>query len=313
VVSVIEAVLEPPRQLLLAQQFTARGKAVEEMKADGIEYEERMELLEEITWPKPLAERLEALYEVYRGGHPWLPEDALDPKSVVREMYEQGMSFTDFVSRYQLARSEGLVLRYLTDAYRTLRQTVPEAHRTPELDDLIEWLGETVRQTDSSLLDEWEALNDPEHVRADVARHEPPPSPRAISKQSRAFRVMIRNAMWRRVELVGRDSLDGLMAMERAAADRTDPPAEVVMTRPAWDEAIEEYYAEHDRVLLDADARGPALLEITESGSTWQVRQTIHDPEGHHDWVIDGVVDVEASDETGELVLAAVAMQRLGG
>jgi hypothetical protein len=124
---------------------------------------------------------------------------------------------------------------------------------------------------------------------------------------------MIRNAMWRRVELVARDNLDGLIAMERAAADRTDPPAEVVMTRSAWDAALEEYYAEHDRVLLDADARGPALLEVTETGRSWAVRQTIHDPEGHHDWVIDAVVDVDASDETGELVLAAVAMHRLGG
>jgi Domain of unknown function (DUF3516) len=205
------------------------------------------------------------------------------------------------------------VLRYLTDAYRTLRQTVPEQHRTPELEDLVEWLGETVRQTDSSLLDEWEALADPEHVRSDVAHHEPPPSPRPISKQSRAFAVMIRNAMFRRVELVARDDLDGLMAMERAAADRTDPPGEVVMTRSAWDEALEEYYAEHDRVLLDADARGPALLAIVETGRTWKVTQTIHDPEGHHDWVIEAEADLDASDEAGELVLRAIAMRRLGG
>jgi superfamily II RNA helicase len=313
IVSVIEAVLEGPRQVLMQQQYVARGEAVAEMKADGLEYEERMALLEEITWPQPLAELLVATYEIYRQTHPWLPDDALQPKSVVREMYEQGMSFTDFVSRYQLARSEGLVLRYLTDAYRTLRQTVPEQHRTPELDDLVEWLGETVRQTDSSLLDEWEALADPEHARADVAHHEPPPSPRPISKQSRAFRVMIRNAMWRRVELVARDDLDGLVGMERAAADRTDPPGEVVMTRSAWDEALEEYYTEHDRVLLDADARGPALLEVTETGRRWEVRQTIHDPEGHHDWVVEGIIDLDASDETGELVLSATAMRRLGG
>ena len=134
------------------------------------------------------------------------------------------MSFTDFVSRYQLARSEGLVLRYLTDAYRTLRQTVPDAHRTPELEDLVEWLGETVRQTDSSLLDEWEALADPEHVRSDVAHHEPPPPPRPISTQERAFTVMIRNAMFRRVELVARDDLDGLMR-HGAAGGRPHRPA----------------------------------------------------------------------------------------
>ncbi len=164
-VSVVEAVLEGPRQILFAQQHAARGEAIAEMKADGLEYDERMRLLDEITWPQPLAELLEATYEIYRTTHPWLPEDALGPKSIVREMYEQGMTFTDFIGRYQLARSEGLLLRYLTDAYRTLRQTVPERHRTPELDDLAEWLGETVRQTDSSLLDEWEALSHPDAVR----------------------------------------------------------------------------------------------------------------------------------------------------
>ena len=138
------------------------------------------------------------------------------------------------------------MLRYLTDAYRTLRQTVPEAHRTPELEDLVEWLGETVRQTDSSLLDEWEALTDPDApCRASWPSTGRRP-PRPISQQERAFRVMVRNAMFRRVELVARDDLDGLMALERAAADRTDPPREVVMTRSAWDAAIEDYYAEHD-------------------------------------------------------------------
>ena len=231
VVSVIEAVLEQPRQVLWAQQHEARGEAIAAMKADGIEYDERMVLLEEVTWPRPLAELLEATYELYRESHPWLDPDALEPKSVVREMWEQGMSFTDFVGRYQLARSEGLVLRYLTDAYRTLRQTVPERHRSPELDELIEWLGETVRQTDSSLLDEWEALADPAHVRADVAEHAPPPPPRPISAQERPFRVMVRNAMWRRVELAARDDVDGLARLETATAELADPPLPVEMTR----------------------------------------------------------------------------------
>ncbi len=101
----------------------------------GVEYDERMALIEDVTWPQPLAELLEPLYETYRERHPWLSPDALAPKSVVREMWEQGMGFTDLVGRYQLARSEGLVLRYLTDAYRALRQTVPTSHRTAELDD----------------------------------------------------------------------------------------------------------------------------------------------------------------------------------
>jgi len=323
VVSVVEAVLEAPRQVLLAQQHAARGEAIAAMKADGIEYEERMALLEEVTWPQPLAEILEPLFETYRTSHPWLPADALVPKSVVREMWESGMGFTDVVGRYQLARSEGLVLRYLSDAFRTLRQTVPESHRSPELEDLVGWLGETIRQTDSSLLDEWEALTDPEHATRAVAHHEPPPPPRPLSRQGRAFEVMIRNALWARVEAVARDDLDALVRLERAAADRTDPPRSVVVGRSRWDEAIEAYFVEHDRVLLDADARGPGLLDLGEERSgepvgsedvvarVRDVRQTLHDPAGHHDWVLEAVVDCDASDAAGELVLATAAMRRL--
>lgn len=218
------------------------------------------------------------------------------------------MSFTDFVSRYQLARSEGLVLRYLTDAYRTLRHTVPESYVNDELDLLIEWLGETVRQTDSSLLDEWEALADPDGIEGhDLSA---PAPPRPLSAQ-RVFEVMIRNAMWARVEAVARDDLDALLRLDNDAAKRTEPPAELVMRRSTWDDALEAYYAEHERVFIDADARNPHLLLITREPGHWKVRQTLHDPEGHHDWVIDAVVDVEGSDEAGELVLIAESMHQL--
>jgi hypothetical protein len=315
IVSVIEAVLDPPRQILMAQQHEARGEAIGEMKADGLEYDERMALLDEVSWPKPLADLLEPVFETYRQTHPWLPLDALDPKSVVRDIYEQGMGFTDFIGRYKITRSEGLLLRYLSDAYRTLRQTVPAAHRPPELEDLIEWLGETVRQTDSSLLDEWEALSDPDHVPRTLVDATAPP-PRPLSQQERAFRVMIRNAMWRRVELVARDDLGGLAALEETDAARLEPPREVVMTREAWDAAIEGYFAEHDSVGTSGDARGPDLLLIERSvlertGRRWPVRQTLADPAGHHDWVIEAEVDVDASDELGELVLTTTAMRRL--
>ncbi len=325
VVSVVEAVLEGPRQILFAQRHAARGEAIAELKADGVEYDERMAILDEISWPQPLAELLEPLFETYRETHGWLSPDALDPKSVLREMWEQGMGFSDFVARYQLARSEGLVLRYLTDAYRTLRQTVPDRHRTPEVDDLLEWLGETIRQTDSSLLDEWESLSDPEHAPTDVLAHEAPPPPRPLSRQERSFRVMIRNAMFARVQLCARDDLDGLVRIEREAADRVEPPRAVVMGRSAWDEALEEYYAEHDTIGTDAAARGPSYLVVgaeevgepagAEDGTSARVRrvvQTIADPAGHRDWVIEAVVDCDASDAAGELVLAATTVRALG-
>src|SRR5699024_5991736 len=132
VVSVIESTLDDPRQIVGAQQFKARGEAVAAMKAEGIEYDERMELLEEVTHPRPLAELLEAAYELYRRGHPWVADHTLAPKAVVRDMYERAMTFTEYVSFYGLARSEGLVLRYLADAYKALRQTVPDQVRTEE-------------------------------------------------------------------------------------------------------------------------------------------------------------------------------------
>lgn len=303
IVSVVEATLEAPRPLLLAQRHAARGDAIAALKADGVEYDERMALIEDITWPEPLGELLEPLFETYRERHPWLAADALAPKSVVREMWEQGMGFTDLVSRYQVARSEGLVLRYLTDAYRALRQTVPASFRTEELDLLVDWLGETVRQVDSSLLDEWEALNDPAHASARVAGHEPPPPPRPLSQQGRVFEVMVRNALWRRVELVARDDVAALAALEEEPA----------FTAEDWDAALEDYYAEHKHVVLDAEARGPSLFQVERGPSAWTVTQTLHDPEGHHDWVIEAAVDLAASDEAGEAVVHVERMRRLGG
>lgn len=324
VLSVIESVLEQPRQVLIAQQNVARGEAIAAMKAEGIEYDERMERLESITWPQPLAELLEPLYETYRQTHPWLSPDALNPKSVVRQMWEDGMSFTDLVARYQLSRSEGLVLRYLSDAYRALRQTLPDDHRSPEVEDIIDWLGETIRQTDSSLLDEWDALAHPDHVPADVAAHAPPPPPRPLSKQTRPFEIMIANAMFARVQAISRDDVTTLVRIETEAAQVTEPPRGVVLDRAAWDSALDAYYDEHDEVLIDADARSRQLLSIGDEGTgvpagtdddttarIRAVRQTLHDPDGNHDWVIEAVVDCDASDETGSLVLATTSMRRI--
>src|SRR3954464_14186611 len=208
VVSVIESTLEDPRQVLSAQRQKARGEAVGAMKAEGIEYEQRMELLEDGTHPRPLADLLDGAYETYRRGHPWVADYELKPKSVVRDMYERAMTFTEYVSFYGLSRSEGLVLRYLADAFRALRQTVPEDARTEELTDLIEWLGELVRQVDSSLLDEWERLRDPT-VAAPIDERPP-----AVSRNVRAFRVLVRNALFRRVELAALRRYDELGALD---------------------------------------------------------------------------------------------------
>ena len=310
-VSVIEAILEDPRQVLWAQESKARGEAVAAMKLDGIEYEERMERLEEITWPKPLADLLEVTLAAYRKTHPWISPDALSPKSVVREMYEQGRTFNEFVSAYGLSRSEGLLLRYLTDAYRALRHTVPESHRTEELEDVIEWLGELVRQTDSSLLDEWEDLVNP--GAATLAQEDLAPPARPLTANVRAFTVMVRNAMFHRVELASRDAWELLGDLEARVAELTDPPQKVVMSPDAWNDALGAYYDDHDSIATDQQARSPGLLQVEKTPAEWRLRQVVVDPDGDRDWGITAVVDLAASDDVGAAVLTVTGFERLGG
>ncbi len=311
VLSVVESILDDPFPVLRAQANKARGEAIAQMKADGIEYDERMTLLEEVTYPQPLGEELRQALRLYREEHPWVLEDDLSPKSVVRDMYETGRSFSEFVAFYGVARSEGLVLRYLSDAYRALRQTVPDEVKDDELDDITEWLGETVRQIDSSLLDEWAALTDPESVEAAAAAAaagEPLAPPRPITGNERAFGVMVRNAMFQKVQLAARDAWADLADLEAAAAALTDPPGRVEMKAADWEAALGAYWAEHETIGDGAAARSPALLRIDRApagaeGRAWTVRQAIDDPEGHHDWAIVATVDLDASDAAGEPVI----------
>ena len=290
-VSVIESTLDDPRQVLMAQQHAARGEAVAAMKAEGIEYEERMELLEEVTWPTPLAqELLHPAFATYRTGHPWVSEFALSPKSVVRDMVERSMTFTEFVSQYSLSRSEGLVLRYLADAYRALRQTVPAEARTSELEDIIEWLGELIRGVDSSLLDEWEALQNPAAVPVVQPLDE---APRPITANVRSFRVLVRNALFRRVELGARRRWDTL--------DSLDPDVD-------WEAALQPYFELHDEIRTGPDARGPLLFQVSVEPWRWHVRQVLDDPASDHDWAVRAEVDLPASDRAGEVLLTVTGV-----
>jgi superfamily II RNA helicase len=296
VVSIIEATLDDPRQVLSAQQFKARGEAVNAMKADGIEYDERMALLEDVTYPKPLEELLLAAYDAYRRGHPWVLDHHLSPKAVVRDMFERAMTFTEYIGFYQLARSEGLVLRYLADAFKALRQTVPDEAKTEELTDLVEWLGELVRQVDSSLIDEWEKLANPEDELVEKPLDERPP---AVTTNERAFRVLVRNALFRRVEL----------AALRRYYDLGELDSEYGWDAQAWQEAMDPYFEEYDRLGTGPNARGPQLLQIEKEPERWLVRQVFDDPEGDHDWGITAEVDLLGSDESGT---AAITVTDVG-
>ncbi|ANI42769.1 DEAD/DEAH box helicase [Mycolicibacterium vaccae] len=300
VLSVIEATLEDPRQILAAQLNKARGEAVAQMKADGIEYDERIELLDDVTYPKPLAELLEHAFEVYLQSNPWAADGRLAPKSVAREMWEGAFTFREYVSVYGLTRVEGAVLRYLSDAFKALRSGVPAAARTEELTDIVEWLGELVRQVDSSLLDEWEQLTSPDqpHDRPVAAV---PARPRPLTGNARAFTAMVRNALFRRVELFARERWDELGALDGGAG----------WTAGRWQDIGDEYFAEHDGVGTGADARGPALLIFDRQPDVWRVRQILDDPAGDHDWGFEVEVDLHASDEEGAAVVRMVDAGRL--
>ncbi len=298
VLSVIESTLDNPRPVLSAQLFRARGEAVAEMKAEGVDYETRLELLEDVTYAQPLADLLGAAYQIYQQGHPWVADYELSPKSVARDMFERAMTFSEYIAWCGLARSEGLLLRYLADAYKALRQTVPDEAKTEELGDLIEWLGEMVRQVDSSLLDEWERLANPDAAEqaAAAALDERPP---AVTGNVRAFRVLVRNALFRRVELAALRRWDDLGELDAEAG--WDPGA--------WAGALEPYFAEHGEISTAADARGPAMLIIDDTDKdVWRVRQIFDDPAGDHDWGFSAEIDLAGSDDAGEAVVWVTAV-----
>ncbi|HEX3782521.1 MAG TPA: DUF3516 domain-containing protein [Pseudonocardiaceae bacterium] len=298
VVSVIESTLDDPRQVLSAQQFKARGEAVARLKMQGVEYDDRMAELEHVTYPKPLTEVLDGAYQVYAQGNPWVTEHPLSPKSVVRDMYERAMTFVEYVGFYGLARSEGLVLRYLADAFRALRQTVPAEAKTEELTDLIEWLGELVRQVDSSLLDEWEQLTDPTNAEVLTKGEDGPP---AVTRNARAFRVLVRNALFRRVELAARRDYEALGELDADNGWDAD----------AWQDALEPYFEAFDELGSGPDARGPQLLIIETEPERWRIRQIFDDPAGDHDWGISAEIDLAGSDEIGSAMVIVTSVGQL--
>jgi hypothetical protein len=280
-VSVVEAVLEDPRQVLLAQQDAARAAAIARMKADGVEYDERIERLDAVTWPRPLAELVDACFATYRAEHPWI--DAVpSPKSIVREMLEGGDTFATFVRRYRLDRSEGLVLRYLSDAWRALDGTVPVAARTPALVDVIDWLRAMIRATDATLLDEWELLahgatTARDEVGAPVAGPATPPA---------AWRTAVRTAAFGWVQLLATRSDDALAA-------RTG------WTTARLTDAMAPYWAAYDSIGLDADARSSAYFSLDQHPGRWVITQRLADPDGDGEWRFVASVDLAAALEEG--------------
>ena len=291
VISMAEATIEDPWQILRAQEKEARGRAIAEMKADGIEYDERMERVQEVTYPKPLEELLDAAFAEYCAKVPWASDYALSPKSVLRDMVETASDFKTYIQRYSIARSEGTLLRYLSEAYRALDRTVPLDKRDERLDDIISWLGLVVRSVDSSLVDEWASAGEVEDVAAPVAADE-------VVRDRRGTTLLVRNALFSRVRLAALGRTDQLGALDADWGYR-----EVI-----WKQELERFHEEHEVILIDADARSAAYLSIDEkdekTAHVWHVHQVFRDSDDDRDFGIWGDVDLDATQEEGSVVFS---------
>ena len=241
VLTTIESVLESPGVIIAAQIDKARTALLTELKERGVEYEERMERLAEVEAPKPEAERLYQSFDAFRARHPWVGSDNVRPKAIVRDLLERAMTFREFINHYGLKRSEGVVLRYLTDCYKALIQNVPADAATDEVDDIVEWLGAVVRQVDSSLIDEWERLTASSEAGDEPAEVVPAQSA-DVTTNHRAFRVMVRNELFRWVTCLATGRTGEL-------PDGADPTE------------LDDYWDEFDEIVIDTEARNASRFE----------------------------------------------------
>ena len=283
-VSMVEATLEDPRQVLRAQERKARDAAMAEMKMDGVDYDERLERIAEVTYPKPLEDLLDAAFGKYCDAVPWARDYCLRSKSVLRDMLESAADFKGYIQKLGIMRYEGILLRYLSEAFRGLDRTIPEDKRTEQLKDIIAWLGLVVRSVDSSLVDEWENAGS-------VLDAAPPDAAgaEAVVHDRRGLTVLVRNALFSRVR----------MAAHRDIAGLGEADGEWGFGERAWAQALDEYYEAHEEILLDADARSKAYLILNEADEeeahAWHVRQIFHDEDGDNDFAIAADLDLDAT------------------
>ena len=284
VLSMVESIQENPDQILWKQLDRARGEAVARMKAEGIEYDERMKELENVEHPKPNRDFVYATFNEFADKHPWVGAENIRPKSVAREMAERFMTFGEYVREYELPRSEGLLLRYLTESYKTLVQTVPAGYRDETLDDLIAFLRTTVRGVDSSLLDEWERLRDPAWQAAPLEALIRPIAPPPIWADARAFAARLRTELHRLVAALARK--DWVTAAEALADPAGWPPARL-------EAELAPYFAEHDRIDQTPAARKPHQTFLKELAPRhWEAVQRLVDEAGEVDWMVQCEVDL---------------------
>ncbi len=294
VVSVIEATIDNPMAILIAQEKQARAAEIARLKSEGVEYDERIALIDGVTWPKPLEEQLRAMFAMYKQHHPWT-ETYPEPKSIVRELIETGEGFSSFIKRFGLERSEGLLLRYLTDVWRALDRSLALNAYTEEVEDIIDWLAAMIRSVDASLMEEWERLAglDPAAHQANDA---PLGSPLALPEgPPKGWRTAVRTMAFGWVEQLAIKRLDRLS--ERSG-----------WTWEALAEAIGPYWATYDSISTDGDARSAAHFHLVEGSEEWAVVQHLVDPQGDGEWRFTATMNVADSLEAGHPILRLTSL-----
>jgi hypothetical protein len=285
--TLVEAILENPDLVLRCQLDKIKSVKMAEMKQAGIEFDERIAELDKLDYPKPNKDFIYDTFNAFARAHPWVGTENIRPKSVARDMYEKFLSFSEYIREYGLERGEGVLLRYLSDVYKVLLQSVPASYRTDDVDDLIVYFGAMVRQVDSSLLDEWERLRRGEEDAA--PRTDAPAEPEGskdITRDERGFTVLVRNELYRLVRAVAKRDWDEAAKVCEASAD---------WTRGKLEEAFAPFFAEHNALRTDPGARSPTHLTLTRGEWHWEFTQVLVDGDDACDWVISGAIDLEAS------------------
>jgi superfamily II RNA helicase len=299
VLTLVESILEDPDYVLRQQLDALKGQKIGEMKAAGMEYEERMAELEKLEYPKPLREFVYETFNEFRRVHPWVRGDDVRPKSIAREMVERFMDFNEYVRDYELGRAEGTLLRYLSDAYKALVQTVPAPAKTPEVDEIEVFLRAMIRAVDSSLLDEWERMRNPEAWAATAApAPDEAPGEVDVTRDAKAFTVLVRNSMFQLLRAAGRKDWGAAASLVRGG------------TPEALEAAFAPFYAEHPTIRLDPSARAPDRTRIAQEPASWEVVQVVSDPEGDDDWALFASIDLSASREAAAPVFTLQRVSR---
>jgi superfamily II RNA helicase len=306
--TMVESVLENPDVILMRQLDRIKREAIAEMKAAGMEYDQRMEELQKLEYPKPHKDFVYATFNDFVRVHPWVGADNIRPKSIAREAFENYASFSDYIKEYELQRSEGVLLRYLSDMYKTLVQTVPAAHRNAEVLEIIAYFRTMLKEVDSSLLDEWEKLHAAEEgdddlptlTAAQVAEAEAAEAraARDVTRNPRAFTAMLRRALYSLVRALANGNWT-------VAAHMLDPDEEGARwSAEALAEAMRGYFDAHARLRVDHAARSPqnTIVRVVRD-DLWEVDQVLVDDDDDNDWMLRCAVDLARSREAARPVL----------